>query len=63
MVYPATACCCFSGSMISIRASRARSLVDRLEQEPRINSHTGTLEFARRDPDGYYVMVSALSEA
>lgn len=40
--------------------SRARSLVDRLEEEPRVNPATGTREFALRDPDGYYVMVSAL---
>lgn len=41
--------------------SRARSLVDRLEQEPSLNPATGTLEFALRDPDGYYVMVSSLT--
>lgn len=40
--------------------SRARVLVDRLEEEPNTNPATGTLEFALRDPDGYYVMVSAL---
>jgi predicted enzyme related to lactoylglutathione lyase len=40
--------------------SRARTLVGQLEQEPQMNSATGTLEFALRDPDGYYVMVSAL---
>ena len=39
---------------------RARALVDALEQEPAMNPATGTLEFALRDPDGYYVMVSAL---
>jgi catechol 2,3-dioxygenase-like lactoylglutathione lyase family enzyme len=39
---------------------RARNLVDRLEEEPNINPATGTPEFALRDPDGYYVMVSAL---
>jgi catechol 2,3-dioxygenase-like lactoylglutathione lyase family enzyme len=38
---------------------RARALVDRLEEEPSTNPATGTLEFALRDPDGYYVMVSA----
>ncbi|GAB3090771.1 VOC family protein [Lysobacter terrae] len=42
---------------------RAHSLVAALEEEPNINSHTGTREFALRDPDGYYVMVSALSAA
>ena len=39
----------------------ARALVPRLEEEPRVSPNTGTLEFALRDPDGYYVMVSALS--
>lgn len=41
---------------------RARKLVSALEEEPNVNPATGTLEFALRDPDGYYVMVSALSE-
>lgn len=40
---------------------RARDLALRLEEEPHRNPATGTLEFALRDPDGYYVMVSALS--
>lgn len=40
---------------------RARELVTALDEEPTINPATGTLEFALRDPDGYYVMVSALS--
>ncbi|MGH8212265.1 MAG: VOC family protein [Rhodanobacteraceae bacterium] len=40
---------------------RARTLVDRFEEEPSRNPNTGTLEFALRDPDGYYVMVSAAS--
>ena len=39
---------------------RARSLVSQLEEEPRLNPGTGTREFALRDPDGYYVMISAL---
>jgi len=38
----------------------ARRLVPRLEEEPSRNPATGTMEFALRDPDGYYVMVSAL---
>lgn len=41
--------------------SRARALVDRLEEEPSRNPGTGTMEFALRDPDGYYVMISALA--
>lgn len=40
--------------------TRARALVDRLEEEPNVNPATGTMEFALRDPDGYYVMISAL---
>ena len=40
---------------------RARALVARLEEEPNTNPATGTLEFALRDPDGYYVMISAFS--
>ncbi|MEI6028817.1 MAG: VOC family protein [Betaproteobacteria bacterium] len=41
--------------------SRARALVKELEEEPQTNPATGTPEFALRDPDGYYVMVSALT--
>lgn len=41
--------------------SRARTLVSQLEEESRTNPATGTREFALRDPDGYYVMVSALT--
>ncbi len=41
--------------------SRARSLVGALEQEPQVNPATGTREFALRDPDDYYVMLSALT--
>jgi catechol 2,3-dioxygenase-like lactoylglutathione lyase family enzyme len=40
---------------------RARTLVPALEEEPRLNPNTGSPEFALRDPDGYFVMVSALS--
>jgi catechol 2,3-dioxygenase-like lactoylglutathione lyase family enzyme len=40
---------------------RARGLVSRLDEEPHVNPATGTAEFALRDPDGYYVMVSALA--
>ncbi|WP_428995330.1 VOC family protein [Lysobacter enzymogenes] len=39
---------------------RARTLVPALDEEPHSNPATGTQEFALRDPDGYYVMVSAL---
>ena len=40
---------------------RARALVARLEDEPHLNPGTRTMEFSVRDPDGYYVTVSALS--
>ncbi|HET6804724.1 MAG TPA: VOC family protein [Frateuria sp.] len=39
--------------------ARARDLVPALEEEPGLGPGTGTMEFALRDPDGYYVMVSA----
>jgi hypothetical protein len=42
---------------------RARSLVTRLEEEPHVNPNTQTKEFSLRDPDGYYVTISALSAA
>ena len=39
---------------------RARALASRLEEEPHLNPNTGTMEFSLRDPDGYYVTISAL---
>ena len=39
---------------------RARALVPALAEEPHVNPNTGTLEFSLRDPDGYYVTISAL---
>jgi hypothetical protein len=42
---------------------RARALVSRLEEEPHLNPSTQTKEFSLRDPDGYYVTISALSAA
>ena len=39
---------------------RARALVARFEEEPNANPNTGTEEFSLRDPDGYYVTISAL---
>jgi catechol 2,3-dioxygenase-like lactoylglutathione lyase family enzyme len=41
---------------------RARLLVSRLDEEPHLNPSTETQEFSVRDPDGYYVTISALSE-
>ena len=43
-----------------VALSGARSLVDRLEEDPHVNPNTGTSEFSLRDPDGYYVTISAL---
>jgi hypothetical protein len=40
---------------------RARVLVDRFEEESHVNPNTQTREFSLRDPDGYYVTISALS--
>jgi catechol 2,3-dioxygenase-like lactoylglutathione lyase family enzyme len=42
---------------------RARALVSRLEEEPHVNPNTRTMEFSLRDPDGYYVTISALDPA
>jgi catechol 2,3-dioxygenase-like lactoylglutathione lyase family enzyme len=39
---------------------RARVLVNALEEEAHVNPATGTKEFALRDPDGYYVIISAM---
>jgi catechol 2,3-dioxygenase-like lactoylglutathione lyase family enzyme len=40
---------------------RARALVTPLDEEPHMNPNTQTPEFSLRDPDGYYVTISALS--
>ena len=37
---------------------RARDVV--LDEEPNLNPSTGTEEFSLRDPDGYYVTISAI---
>jgi catechol 2,3-dioxygenase-like lactoylglutathione lyase family enzyme len=39
---------------------RARVLIPQLQEEPHLNPSTGTQEFSVRDPDGYYVTISAL---
>jgi catechol 2,3-dioxygenase-like lactoylglutathione lyase family enzyme len=41
--------------------NRARDLVARFEEESHMNPNTQTREFSLRDPDGYYVTISALS--
>jgi catechol 2,3-dioxygenase-like lactoylglutathione lyase family enzyme len=42
---------------------KARTLVARFEEEPHVNPNTRTMEFSLRDPDGYYVTISAQSAA
>jgi catechol 2,3-dioxygenase-like lactoylglutathione lyase family enzyme len=42
---------------------RARPLVERLDEEPHVNPNTHSREFSLRDPDGYYVTLSALDNA
>jgi hypothetical protein len=42
---------------------RARTLAAQLAEEPRLNPNTRALEFSLRDPDGYYVTVSAFNPA
>jgi catechol 2,3-dioxygenase-like lactoylglutathione lyase family enzyme len=41
---------------------RALTLVRELEEGPHVNPNTGTSEFSLRDPDGYYVTISALDQ-
>ena len=43
--------------------TRARELVHELAEEPHVNPNTQTREFSLRDPDGYYVTISALTES
>lgn len=40
---------------------RARALVARLDEEPHVSPNTGTAEFSLRDPNGYYVTISAVA--
>ena len=46
---------------LDLALQRARALVTRLEEEPHLNPNTQTSEFSLRDPDGYYVTISAFS--
>jgi catechol 2,3-dioxygenase-like lactoylglutathione lyase family enzyme len=39
---------------------RAKALSPRFEEEPHVNPNTQTREFSLKDPDGYYVTLSAL---
>ena|SRR5215211_4346010 len=46
-----------------VATERARRLVGQLDEEPHVNSNTGSLEFSLRDPDGYFVTVSTFGTA
>ena len=45
---------------VEMALERARVLVTRFEEEPHVNPNTQTKEFSLRDPDGYYVTISAI---
>ena len=42
---------------------RARTLVSRFEEDPHVNPNTQSMEFSLRDPDGYFVTISAICPA
>jgi catechol 2,3-dioxygenase-like lactoylglutathione lyase family enzyme len=44
----------------ALAEQRARRLVARFDEPPHVNANTQTKEFTVRDPDGYYVTISAL---
>jgi hypothetical protein len=46
---------------LDLALKRSRALVTRLEEDPHANPNTQTEEFSLRDPDRYYVTISALS--
>jgi catechol 2,3-dioxygenase-like lactoylglutathione lyase family enzyme len=50
----------FRVDSFELALAAARALTDRLEEEPSLNPNTGRMEFSLRDPDGYFVTVSAL---
>jgi catechol 2,3-dioxygenase-like lactoylglutathione lyase family enzyme len=45
---------------IDMALKRARALDVHFEEAPHVNPNTRTIEFSLRDPDGYYVTISAL---
>ena len=46
-----------------VALAAALELDSRFEEEPHLNPNTGTMEFSLRDPDGYFVTISALDAA
>jgi catechol 2,3-dioxygenase-like lactoylglutathione lyase family enzyme len=53
----------FRSDDFDLALQRARALASRLDEEPHVNPNTQTMEFSLRDPDGYYITISALSAA
>jgi catechol 2,3-dioxygenase-like lactoylglutathione lyase family enzyme len=49
----------FRADDFDLALERARSLATRFEEEPHMNLNTQTRAFSLRDPDGYYVTISA----
>ena len=47
------------GKRVELRTIQADMLVERFEEERNLNPNTETMEFSLRDPDGYFVTVSA----
>lgn len=47
------------GKRVELRTIQADMLVERFEEERNFNPNTETMEFSLRDPDGYFVTVSA----
>ena len=47
----------------NVALSNAHSLVSRLDEAPHMNPNTRIMKFSLRDPDGYYVSISALDPA
>jgi hypothetical protein len=60
---PGEATVIVAGRRFDTGLPRARALVGRLEEGPNLNPNTGTNEFSQRDPDGYYITISALEAA
>ena len=60
---PGEATVILAGRRFDTALPTARALVGRLEEEPNLNPNTGTNAFSPRDPDGYYVTISALDPA
>jgi catechol 2,3-dioxygenase-like lactoylglutathione lyase family enzyme len=50
----------FRVDSFELALAAARALTERLEEEPSLNPNTGRMEFSLRDPDGYFVTISAL---